>query len=102
MTHFKFFLNADHDLALHKLGDVLRSQRCIADYDELDGACSNLASDEADAKEVQADNQDSIYIIECDSEVMDESEANEALCYALFEGGGLNPDLKIRSISKHA
>jgi hypothetical protein len=32
---------------------------------------------------------------------MDADEAHEALCYALFEGGGLNPDLKIRSIAKH-
>ena len=102
MNAFTFYLNAEHNLPFHTLADVLRSQRCVGDYDDLDGACSDLASDEDEAKEVQADNNDAIYIIEAESETMDESEAHEALCYALFEGGSLNPDLKIRSIAKHA
>lgn len=102
MQHFSFFLNADNDLPLHKLADVLRSQRCVMDYDELDGACSHLCDDESEAAEVQAENSDTIYLIECDSAIMDKDDAMEALNYALFEGGGLNPDLKIRSIAKAA
>lgn len=102
LQSFTFFLNADNDLPLHKLADVLRSQRCVMDYEELDGACAHLCDDEDEAAEVKAENNDSIYLIECDSEIMDKEEALEALSYALFEGGGLNPDLKIRSIAKAA
>lgn len=92
---FEFFIGADADLSLKHAKFILNSQRCIEDYPNLHGAFDFIGDDEEEAVECGA----RIYSMICESECMDKEEASEALQYALFEGHGLNPDLRIISFA---
>ena len=94
----EFFLGADADLPISKAIDILNSSRCIADCPEIEGSFATLEFSSDDAADACCESGERIYSLRCHSGVMDQDEAHEALCYALFEGGALNSDLHVDSI----
>lgn len=102
MARFTFFLGADPQLGempglISRLIHVLNSRGSLDD-DSI-GLMAHLDSDNDDCAEAVCESGERIYSLICESDVMDTDEAHEALCYALFEGGSLNPDLRIIDLS---
>ena len=98
MARFSFFLGADADFPIRKTISILNSSRCIGDYPEIEGSFAHLDLSADDCAEAVCESGERVYSLIAESEIMDSDEAHEALCYALFEGGSLNPDLRIISI----
>lgn len=102
--HFTFFLGADHDMAERKLRDVLNSGRVLSDDESVADCATTLHFGREECQEaldlgVEEGNatRQSIFTLIAESMILSQEEVSEALCYALFEDGSLNPDVKIVS-----
>lgn len=99
----KFFLGADHGLDIPRLLAEIASPEGLSE--EMQDACSMLSNEQEECAEGIAEGvacgqgDQAIYAMECASEIMDQDEGNEALSLAIFEGGSLNPDLRVLSIA---
>ncbi len=98
----EFFLAADAELCDGNMKGWLSRPDGLPES-ALDMMAS-LHSDREDCAQIIAEDESGadliIYRIECASDIMDAEEANEALSLALFEGGSLNPDLRIIHFAK--
>ncbi len=109
MARFTFFLGADlgqdADLSRQILL-ALNDARKDADFPEhFTDLCSTLNQDREECQEAIDEGvacgeaaQD-IYELVAESDIMDIDEAQEALTLTLFEGGSLNPDLRLLSLN---
>lgn len=96
---YEFLIAADADLPTRKALSILNSRRCMNDYEELAGSVEGFCHVDNEAAEEIVEWGARVYHLHCEAEShMGLDDVCEALEYALMQGGGLNPDVRIVSI----
>jgi hypothetical protein len=102
MARFKFFLGANPELGEdEKLKAEFIAALKGTDFfpEHLVDICARIDSNSDDCAEAICESGERIYELEFESAILDEDEAHEALCYTMFEGGSMHPDLRFISLS---